>query len=86
MDAFNETREYGPVFHRDEFLLPLLELQMAIEGIVAEDGTKLEDVCNAPLEPQSHLCNIMSIWSYWQDDRATLNESVYLDHFLMCSR
>ena len=96
VDIFDERRLFGPVFNDSAFLLPLLQLQKDIEAIVAEDGTTLADVCNAPLSPQSPICNIQSVWAYWQDDpenlaKSGLNEQTghvdtYLDHFLLCSR
>lgn len=78
------------------FLLPLLQLQKDIEAIVAEDGTTLRDVCNAPLSPQSDICNIQNVWAYWQDEAENLlkggvnadtkHNDTYLDHFLLCAR
>ena len=73
---------FGPIFHKDEFLLPLLDLQEQIKGLTAEfwNGTatievSLTDVCNNPLSrpdrPNEH-CNIQSIWSYWQDKAENL--------------
>ncbi len=89
-------REFGPVFNASHFLLPVLDLQKRIESVVAEDGTTFQEVCNAPLSPQSTICNVQSLWAYWQDDAANLNLTglneatghvdTYLDHFLMCSR
>ena len=66
MDVYDEDREFGPVFNASHFLLPVLRLQKAIEAIVAEDGTTFQDVCNAPLSPQSKICNVQSLWAYWQ--------------------
>ena len=96
LDVFDEEREFGPVFNDTHFLLPLLKLQESIESIVAEDGTTFQEICNAPLSPQSKICNIQTIWAYWQGDKANLaktgyNEAfghndTYLDHFLLCAR
>ena len=66
MDVYDEDREFGPVFNASHFLLPVLRLQKAIEAVVAEDGTTFQDVCNAPLSPQSKICNVQSLWAYWQ--------------------
>ncbi len=100
-DYLDENRTFGPIFHKDEFLLPLLQLQEDLYNIEAEmpDGKviKLQDVCNNPLSrPNSQketICNIQNIWAYWQDDVELLhnvhewNERnlTYLDHFLMCA-
>ena len=70
MDVYDEDREFGPVFNASHFLLPVLRLQKAIEAIVAEDGTTFQDVCNAPLSPQSKICNVQSLWAYWQVSHA----------------
>ena len=96
IDVFGQNRTFGPIFHVNKFLIPLLRLQKDIQSLVAEDGTTLSDVCNAPLFPKSNQCNVQSIWSYWQDDvtnlfkfgihRGTGHNDTYLDHFLMCSR
>ncbi len=32
----------------------------------------IQDICNAPLSPQSNICNVQSLWAYWQDDEASL--------------
>ena len=28
----------------------------------------LADICHSPLKPSVDICNIQSIWAYWQDD------------------
>ena len=109
MDYQDRNRTFGPIFHKEEFLLPLLKLQKEIEALevksVGPDGKEkmitLKDVCNNPLsrpDKKTGICNIQSIWSYWQDSEETLNKLTecpslapekncsYLDHFLMCAR
>ena len=78
VDVYDENREFGPVFNATHFLLPVLKLQKSVEAIVAEDGTTFQDVCNAPLSPQSKICNVQSIWAYWQvSDRSCGFNEVY---------
>lgn len=96
VDAFDEKRTFGPIFNDSAFLIPALRLQKEIETLEAADGTTLADICNAPLSPQSSVCNIQSIWSYWQDEEEnmkktgfneqTQHQDTYLDHFVLCSR
>ncbi|TRY76439.1 hypothetical protein TCAL_00054 [Tigriopus californicus] len=96
LDTFDEKKTFGPVFNQSAFLVPLLKLQKDIESIVAEDGTTFEEICNAPLSPQLSVCNIQSIWAYWQGDvnnllksgfnPSTQHTDTYLDHFLLCAR
>ena len=86
VDFMEKNRTFGPVFHKDEFLIPLLELQEEIKNLVAEyqDGdkvikVKLTDVCNDPLsrpDRKTEYCNIQSIWAYWQDDLETFETPV----------
>ena len=80
MDFKQHNRTFGPIFHAEEFLIPLLDLQEQVKGLVAKynDGDKthdvmLKDVCNNPLsrpdrEPDVDNCNIQSVWAYWQDN------------------
>ena len=85
---------FGPIFNKEEFLLPLLKLQQDIEKLETADGKRLVDICHQPLS-QSPVCNIQSIWAYWQDSESLLNEVVndtmldttynFLDHFLSCT-
>ena len=56
VDFKGQNQTFGPIFHADEFLLPLLELQEEIKTLEAEytSGEKkvkvmLKDVCNNPL-------------------------------------
>ena len=88
-------RTFGPVFNESSFLLPLLSLQQAIEGLKSEpNGHQLKDVCNQPLHGDK-ACNIQNLWAYWQDSPSNLaitkwddslqRELSYLDHFLACA-
>lgn len=96
IDTDGLEQNFGPIFHEEEFLKPLLKLQQDIEEITTETGLKLQDVCNAPLSPQDNVCNIQNIWAYWQDslekfELIRLNSNTgrnmtYLDHFLTCAR
>ena len=96
MTPEGEELTFGPVFNSTHFLLPLLELQRAVERVTAADGTTFADVCNAPFAPQSGACNVQSLWAYWQDSEEVFGrrgvavdggaESGYLDHFVTCSR
>ena len=85
MDYQDRNRTFGPIFHKEEFLLPLLKLQKEIEALevksVGPDGKEkmitLKDVCNNPLsrpDKKTGICNIQSIWSYWQDSEETLHK------------
>ena len=81
------NRTFGPIFHRDEFMVPLLELQEKIKSLEAEYrkgdeviSVKLTDVCNNPLSRPnrpSEFCNIQSIWGYWQDDLANFDSTPF---------
>ena len=33
-----------------------------------EEIVTLKDICHSPLKPSIDICNIQSIWAYWQDD------------------
>uniref|UniRef100_A0A672H5Z4 SSD domain-containing protein n=1 Tax=Salarias fasciatus TaxID=181472 RepID=A0A672H5Z4_SALFA len=79
-----------------EVLHQVLDLQLAIEGLVAtyegEDVT-LKDVCLAPLAPYNNNCTILSVLNYFQNSHAMLDHEigdgfwVYADfhsHFLYC--
>ena len=33
-----------------------------------EETVTLKDICHSPLKPSIDICNIQSIWAYWQDD------------------
>ena len=92
-DALGVNRTFGPIFHKEEFLYPILELQQSIENLETATGHKLKDVCNKPLS-NSDACLIQNIWAYWQDSKENLNvtrynenlgrETNYLDHLLAC--
>lgn len=84
---------YGPVFRKDEFLIPILKLQKDIEALTTENGLTLADVCSAPLSPQDNTCLIENVWAYWQDDIEKLEDTginenghndTYLDHLNLC--
>ena len=32
----------------------------------------LKDICHSPLKPSIDICNVQSIWAYWQDDQSQL--------------
>ena len=100
VDYADVNRTFGPIFHRDEFLLPLLELQQDIMNLTVEsegEMISLKDVCNNPLSRNDYktgMCNIQSVWAYWQDNVTRLDQETpfntkvlnYLDHFLFCTR
>lgn len=101
-DYLDQNRTFGPIFNHDEFLLPLLELQNQIVNLTVKFNDKvitLKDVCNNPMsrpDKANGICNIQSIWSYWQDSLENLDKVTpafegkknltYLDHFLKCAR
>lgn len=76
----------------------MLDLQLAIEGLVATYGGKnvtLKDICLAPLAPYNDNCTILSVLNYFQNSHDVLDHSigddfyVYADfhsHFLYCVR
>ena len=85
-DFLDKERVFGPVFHKEEFLFPLLELQESIKNLSAQfpDGkggfeqVYLKDICNNPLsrpDRETGVCNIQSILSYWQDKGENLNHT-----------
>ena len=84
-DYLDKNTTFGPIFNREEFLLPLLELQKQIMNITIEsegEVISLKDVCNNPLsrpDRKTGFCNIQSIWSYWQDDQDIFDEIIDLE-------
>lgn len=85
----NKTYTWGPVFHRD-FLLEVLDLQLAAERLVAKNKNKtisLLDICSAPLAPLNKNCAIQSIFGFFQNDRSWFENrtSNYLGHFKDCA-
>ncbi|XP_047446163.1 NPC intracellular cholesterol transporter 1 [Mugil cephalus] len=79
-----------------DILHQVLDLQLAIEGLVATyDGhdVTLKDLCLAPLAPYNNNCTILSVLNYFQNSHAALDHMkgdafyVYADfhsHFLYC--
>ena len=56
MDFKGYNQTFGPIFHPEEFLLPLLDLQEQVKGLVAnitvggkKEYVMLKDICNNPL-------------------------------------
>uniref|UniRef100_A0A7N5ZTR1 SSD domain-containing protein n=1 Tax=Anabas testudineus TaxID=64144 RepID=A0A7N5ZTR1_ANATE len=102
----NDTFIYSPYFGGSDvpfgaildkgILHQILDLQLAIEGIVATYEGKnvtLKDICVAPLAPYNNNCTILSVLNYFQNSHAVLDHSigddfyVYADfhsHFLYC--
>ncbi|XP_035212713.1 NPC intracellular cholesterol transporter 1-like isoform X1 [Stegodyphus dumicola] len=83
------TYTWGPVFRRD-FLLEVLDLQMASERLVAKNGNKtvtLSDICVSPLAPINNNCAIQSIFGYYQNQKRLLEDPKfdYLAHFKECA-
>lgn len=81
----NKTYLWGPVFER-QFLLEVLDLQIAAEKLIAQNGgkkIKLSDICLAPLNKN---CSIQSIFGYYQNQRSYFEDanSDYLRHFKEC--
>ncbi|KAF8785417.1 NPC intracellular cholesterol transporter 1 like protein [Argiope bruennichi] len=84
-----KTYTWGPVFHRD-FLLEVLDLQLAAERLVAKNKNKtvtLSDICVAPLAPLNKNCAIQSIFGFYQNQRSLLEDKNfdYLGHFKDCA-
>ncbi|GIY70533.1 NPC intracellular cholesterol transporter 1 [Caerostris darwini] len=84
-----KTYTWGPVFHRD-FLLEVLELQLAAEHLVAKNKNKtitLPDICVAPLAPMNKNCAVQSIFGYYQNQKSLLEDQSfdYLGHFKDCA-
>eukprot|EP00064_Thunnus_orientalis_P007459 superscaffoldBa00000832_g7480 len=102
----NDTFIYSPYFGgsdvpfgailRKDILHQVLDLQLAIEGLVATYEGKnvtLKDICLAPLAPYNDNCTILSVLNYFQNSHTVLDHSigddffVYADfhsHFLYC--
>ncbi|KAM7400435.1 hypothetical protein PAMA_004903 [Pampus argenteus] len=86
---------FGAILDKD-ILHQVLDLQLAIEGLVAThegENITLKDVCLAPLAPYNNNCTILSVLNYFQNSHAVLDHSigddffVYADfhsHFLYC--
>ncbi|XP_062285377.1 NPC intracellular cholesterol transporter 1 [Scomber scombrus] len=86
---------FGAILDKD-ILHQVLDLQLAIEGIVATYEGKnvtLKDICLAPLAPYNENCTILSVLNYFQNSHSVLDHSigdeffVYADfhsHFLYC--
>ena len=56
MDFKGYNQTFGPIFHPEEFLLPLLDLQEQVKALVAnitvgekKEYIMLKDICNNPL-------------------------------------
>ncbi|GIZ00033.1 NPC intracellular cholesterol transporter 1 [Caerostris extrusa] len=84
-----KTYTWGPIFHRD-FLLEVLELQLAAEHLVAKNKNKtitLPDICLAPLAPMNKNCAVQSIFGYYQNQKSLLEDQSfdYLGHFKDCA-
>ncbi|GFY26132.1 NPC intracellular cholesterol transporter 1 [Trichonephila clavipes] len=83
-----KTYTWGPVFRRD-FLLEVLDLQLAVEKLVAKSQNKtvaLSDICIAPLAPLNSNCAIQSIFGYYQNQRSLFEKDFdYLGHFKDCA-
>ncbi|KAG8199914.1 hypothetical protein JTE90_015899 [Oedothorax gibbosus] len=85
----NKTYTWGPVFRRN-FLLEVLDLQLAAEKLVAKRDNKtisLEDICLSPLAPLNNKCAVQSVFGYYQNKRSWLEGSSfeYLGHFKECA-
>lgn len=102
----NDSFTYSPYFGGSdipfkaildkELLHQVLDLQLAIEGLVAShegENITLKDVCLAPLAPYNNNCTILSVLNYFQNSHAMLDHQigdeffVYADfhsHFLYC--
>uniref|UniRef100_A0A1A8RVZ4 Niemann-Pick disease, type C1 n=1 Tax=Nothobranchius rachovii TaxID=451742 RepID=A0A1A8RVZ4_9TELE len=102
----NKTFIYSPYFGGanvpfkailfNDILHQVLDLQLAIEGLVATDkgqNVTLKDVCLAPLAPYNNNCTILSVLNYFQNSHSVLDHSVgdefyvyadYHSHFLYC--
>uniref|UniRef100_A0A8C6PMS6 NPC intracellular cholesterol transporter 1 n=1 Tax=Nothobranchius furzeri TaxID=105023 RepID=A0A8C6PMS6_NOTFU len=102
----NKTFIYSPYFGGanvpfkailfNDILHQVLDLQLAIEGLVATDkgqNVTLQDICLAPLAPDNNNCTILSILNYFQNSHSVLDHSVgdefyvyadYHSHFLYC--
>ncbi|XP_053185767.1 NPC intracellular cholesterol transporter 1 [Scomber japonicus] len=89
------TVPFGAILDKD-ILHEVLDLQLAIEGLVATYEGKnvtLKDICLAPLAPYNDNCTILSVLNYFQNSHSVLDHSigdeffVYADfhsHFLYC--
>ncbi|KAG8516795.1 NPC intracellular cholesterol transporter 1, partial [Galemys pyrenaicus] len=88
---------FGPPLDK-EILHQVLDLQIAIENIVASynnETVTLQDICLAPLSPYNNNCTIMSVLNYFQNSHTVLDHNIgddfyvyadYHTHFLYCTR
>ena len=57
----------------------MLDLQLAIEGLVAyyeEEKVTLKDICLAPLAPYNNNCTILSVLNYFQNSHTQLDRLI----------
>jgi hypothetical protein len=72
---------------------------MTLEAPYKDTKITLVDVCNNPLsrpDRTNNICNIQSVWSYWQDSIENLDHIkfwefanrnlTYFDHLLKCAK
>ena len=45
---------------------------MIFSVIGKDEIVTLKDICHSPLKPSIDICNVQSIWAYWQDDQSQL--------------
>lgn len=86
----NATIKYGPAFNFEAIKEAIaLEQEIINIGNDSLPGVTLERVCTAPMlehgqEPSMELCVIMSIGTYFGEDRYDINEETYLTRIQNC--
>ena len=90
---------YGAMFNK-QVLHRLIDLQLDVRALVAEDGERqirLQDICLQPLAPINTNCTIMSVTGYFQNSHENLDKedidpffdellADYHDHLVSCTR
>ena len=53
-----------------EIILKSINCGFSVIG--KDEIVTLKDICHSPLKPSIDICNVQSIWAYWQDDQSQL--------------
>lgn len=81
-----KTETFGPAFKQD-FMLQVLRLQQAIEGLTVKDGNNrsitLDSICFKPLDKD---CATQSIFTYFMDDETKVSADDYVRRISVCTR
>ncbi|XP_072944821.1 NPC intracellular cholesterol transporter 1 isoform X2 [Epargyreus clarus] len=85
-EGSNGNYTFGPVFNYT-FMLEVMKLEERIKALVGENGTRLQDICFAPLDPEQ--CTVQSVFGWWEDMddfEGQAEDNLYLQRVLDCSK